>query len=71
MPALHRFLGSLLVSLLILTWADMVQAQIDPERRTNIEAGIAKAVRGNGPLRDADHDAWEEGRGVTLSSLLT
>jgi hypothetical protein len=46
----HRCLIPLLFNLLILTWAGAATAQLDPERRTYIEAGITKATRGNGPF---------------------
>ncbi len=46
----HRRLIPLLIGLLILTWGGAARAQIDPERRTNLEGGILQPLRGNGTL---------------------
>ncbi len=40
----------LLLAVLMLFWAGVAQAQIDPERRTYLEAGILQPLRGNGTL---------------------
>lgn len=45
-----RSLIPLLLSVLMLIWASAAKAQIDPERRTYLEAGIEQPLRGNGPL---------------------
>ena len=41
---------ALLLSALSLTWTGAATAQLDPERRTYIEAGLTKAARGDGPF---------------------
>ncbi len=58
MDSPHRCLSPLLFSLLILICAGTAQAQIDPERRTNIEAGMMKALRGNGPFDGYGFVLW-------------
>ncbi len=39
----------LVLSVLMLAWTGAVEAQIDPQRRTNVEAGFEHPIRGNGP----------------------
>lgn len=39
-----------LLSILMLTWTGAAKAQLDPQRRTNLEVGIETPILGNGPL---------------------
>lgn len=39
-----------LLGILMLTWTGAAKAQLDPQRRTNLEVGIETPILGNGPL---------------------
>lgn len=47
---IHRRLLSLVLAVMVSAWFGVAAAQIDPERRTYLEGGLALPLRGNGPL---------------------
>lgn len=46
----HRSLIPLFLCVFMLNWTSAAEAQLDPQRRTNLEAGLEVPIRGNGPL---------------------
>ncbi len=46
----HRSPIPVLLGVLLLTWTSLATAQLDPQWRTTLEAGLEKPIRGNGPL---------------------